>query len=254
MKVLVLAGVLALRIAPPPSPSPEATAEALFRDGEARYETHDYTGAIEAFTAAYAEAQDIADVLLRDEVLSRLAFNLGRAHVDAFDVDGDVQHLVLARKLIADYRGHERALGRDPDDDTDVLRLEADLAERERSTGIGSDGSGETGTNDAEPSKGKRNAGISLLVLAAPLAGVAIAGGVIGSNAERDFERVTTGSERLDARSRGRTGNVLLGVGVGLAVASAASGVALLGVSMQGKRARVQAKLTGAGFLISGVF
>jgi hypothetical protein len=246
---LVMVGVLTLRLMP--APSPEQSAEALFHDGEARYETHDYAGAIEAFTDAYAHAQDIADPGLRDQVLSRLAFNLARAHVAAFDIDGDREHLVLARKLIADYRGHERALGRDPDEDTDVQRLEADLGERERA----GDDAGIAASPRAEQVRlRKRNAGISLLVVSVPMAGLAVAGAVVGSEAKQAFESVTTGDARRSAQSRGRTGDLLVGLGVGLAVLSAVSGAALLGVSMKGKHARVQARVHATGFEIVGAF
>src|SRR5690349_10620400 len=112
-----------------PAADPAAPAEAsdeareLFQAGQAKYETHDYDGAIEAFTAAFAKAEQIDDDELRDEALARLGFNLARAHVSAYDIDKDPEHLSLARRLIADYRGHERALGRDPDTDTDLQRL-----------------------------------------------------------------------------------------------------------------------------------
>jgi hypothetical protein len=232
---------------------PDVQARELFEDGQAKYDTHDYSGAIEAFTAAYRHAEQIDDATLRDEVLARLGFNLARAHVSAYDVDHDDEHLVLARRLLADFRGHERELGRDPDSDTDVQRLEAELAARERKRD-------EAATTTVSPELVKRDrkrkhAGISLLVLAAPFGGVAVAGALVGAGAKREFETVTTGDERHDAQTRGRTGDVLLGVGIGLAVLSAATGATLLGMSAKSKRGQqVTARATLGGFVIEGAF
>lgn len=265
-----LALLTALALGPATTAEPEAAREApasvdesdlrareLFLAGQAKYETHDYAGAIADFTAAYAHAQNIAGDQ-RDEVLARLSFNLARAHVSAFDVDANPEHLDLARRLLADFRGHERARGRDPDADTDVRRLERDLSERERALDPLDPGGPSTeqdpGPLGPDRSRGQRSAGITLLVLGAPFAGLAVGGALIGSAARRDFETVTTGDAREAAQRRGRTGDVLLGVGVGLAAASVMSGAALLGVSMASDRARVQARLTGTGLLIEGVF
>jgi hypothetical protein len=247
-----LAVCFALVTAPgDPDADPDATddeARALFEDGQAKYETHDYDGAIEAFTAAYARAEQIDDGTVRDEALARLGFNLARAHVSAWDVDRDDEHLVLARRLLADFRGYERGLGRDPDNDTDVQRLEAELAERERQRDEAVPPEGD------KPNRKRRPAGIALMVLAAPFGGLAVAGAIMGAQAKSEFESVNTGDARRDAQARGRTGDVLLGVGIGLAVLSAATGATLLGVSAKSKRAQVTARATLNGLVIEGAF
>ena len=233
-----------------------AEARALFEDGQAKYETHDYDGAIEAFTAAYAKAEQIDDDELREEALARLGFNLARAHVSAYDIDHEDDHLTLARRLIADFRGHERALGRDPDRDTDLQRLESELTERERERD-NANANANTNTLSPEAQKRKRkqrNAGISMLVLAVPFGGLAATGAILGSGAKHDFETVTTYAERHDAQSLGRTSDVLFGVGVGLAVVAAATGAALLGVSAKSKRTQVTARATLGGFVLEGKF
>jgi hypothetical protein len=253
---MVPALVLACLLAAAPEAQPRSEAAQLFDKGQAKYATHDYTGAIEDFTAAYALAQELEEDSVRDQVLARLAFNLARAHVAAFDVDGDANHLVLARRLLADYRGHERAQGNDPDADTDVRRLEKDLLERERSVpGHGSDEN--EPTVDAASSKRARTqmrVGISLLALAPALAAPAIAGAVMGARARTDFESVTTGDARLDARRRGRVGDVLLGVGAGLAGVSAIVGVTLIVVSRQGSSSEITLGASPSGVLIGGRF
>lgn len=234
----------------PPETSPEDDAQALFQAGQTRYETHDYRGAIEAFTAAYARAGDIADETMREEALARMAFNLARVHVAAFDIDQDVEHLRTARRLLADYRGHERALGRDPDSDTDVTRLEADLSEREH---VEAEPINEP-PPATRPNRKSRNAGISLLVLSGPLAAVAVTGAILGAQAKHEFESVTTGDARTSAQSRGRTGDILFGVGVGLTALSAVTGATLLGVSYTSKRTRVQARVQAGGLVLQGAF
>jgi hypothetical protein len=79
-----LAICIALMSAPVDPAADEA--RVLFEDGQAKYQTHDYSGAIEAFTAAYAEAERIEDAGLRDEALARLAFNLARAHASTTSI------------------------------------------------------------------------------------------------------------------------------------------------------------------------
>jgi hypothetical protein len=139
--------------------------------------------------------------------------------------------------LLADYRGHERQMGRDPDADTDIERLEVDLRERERAFELAELSPEPAGVEEPKPepvpdarprARAQRRAGISLLAITPAFAGLAIAGGVMASQASADFEAVTTGEARLDAQQRGRLGDVLLGVGVGLAAASAITGVALV--------------------------
>jgi hypothetical protein len=231
---------------------PDVQARELFEDGQAKYDTHDYSGAIEAFTAAYRHAEQIEDATVRDEALARLGFNLARAHVSAYDVDQDDEHLMLARRLLADFRGHERELGRDPDSDTDVQRLEAELAARERKR---DEAATAVSPKLVKRDRKRKHAGISLLVLAAPFGGVAVAGALVGLGAKREFETVTTGDARYDAQTRGRTGDVLLGVGIGLAVLSAAAGATLLGMSAKSKRGhQVTARATLGGFVIEGAF
>jgi hypothetical protein len=245
------------------APGPDAEARELFEQGQARYATHDYDGAIEAFTAAHARAEQIEDATVRDEAIARLGFNLARAHASAYDIDHDVHHLVLARRLLADFRGYERGLGRDPDNDTDVQRLEAELSERERQQAErerqqapdqATDQATSTSPKLGKPNRKRRSAGISMLVLAVPFGGVAVAGAIMGSQSKNAFETVTSGDGRRDAQTRGRTGDVLFGVGIGLAVLSAATGATLLGMSAKSKRGQVTARATLGGLVIEGAF
>ena len=231
-----------------------ATHEAarLFDAGQAKYDTHDYAGAIVDFTAAYDLAANFADAERRDEALARLAFNLARAHVYAHDLDHDARHLGIARQLLGDYRGHERAQGRDPDADTDVTALELDLREREQA--IARDQ-----PRDEPPdrrAKARRRAGIGLLAITPAFAGLAVAGGVLGAQAKDEFEADPTGAGRLDARSRGRVGDVLFGVGVGLTAVSAIAGITLVAVRGNGQRETktLAVRLQPTGLMVEGRF
>jgi tetratricopeptide (TPR) repeat protein len=238
-----------------PEPGSMAEAEALFNSGQAKYETHDYAGAITDFTAAYNLALEFDDESQRDEVLARLAYNLARAHVSAYDVDADPDHLKLARRLAADYRGHERQMGRDPDADTDLQVLEADLLERERALKPEEKAPDEEPKPEPQPPpRGKRIAGISMLAIAPVFGGLAIGGGVMAAQARDDFRAVTTGAARMDAQQRGRVGDVLLGVGVGLAAASAITGVALIVSGRAGKNRKLAITIQPNGITLTGRF
>lgn len=248
--------VLLAQDAEPADDTAVENAQERFHAAQARYDTHDYLGAIEAFTEAYDAALNIPDPGQRDLALSRLRYNLARAHVYAFDIDAEPEHLEIARNLLADYRANERALGRDPDVDTDVTGLEAELAQREREAGIDDRSSGGAQREDSvrPRHRSQRIAGISLLSLAAPFAGLGVWGAVQGSRASEAFETVDTGAARLDAQRRGQTGNVLLGVGTGLAAASAITGAVLLGVGLRGERREIALAPTPTGFTIAGRF
>jgi hypothetical protein len=237
---------------------PVAVAQQLFHVGQAKYETHDYLGAIEAFTAAYALTEEMVDPERRDLALARLRYNLARAHVYAYDIDAKPEHLGLARRLIADYRANERAVGSDPDTDTDVQQLEDDLAKRERAHEQADGQPDELAGSNPERARAKKRAGITLLALAGPFAGLAVAGGLMGAQANGAFTSVTTEAARTAALQRGQIGNVLLGVGAGLAIVSAATGATLLGLSLRtgGRTNQTELSLNASptGLVFAGKF
>jgi len=85
-------------------------------------------------------------------------------------------------------------------------------------------------------------------------AGLGIAGGIMAAQASEDFEDVTTGGGRLDAQRRGRMGDVLLGVGIGLAAASAITGVALIVVARPDRDRKLALTLRPNGVALEGRF
>jgi hypothetical protein len=76
-------------------------AKRLFDEGLARYDAADYEGAIEVFTLALSEVrgQGVSDFDIRGLLL----FNIGRAHVRAWEIDRDVEHLRQAQKIIRTF-------------------------------------------------------------------------------------------------------------------------------------------------------
>jgi hypothetical protein len=115
--LIATAAATALLLSGPAGPGPDtsatpatATAEtesqtaslsrSLFERGLAEYEAGDYEAAVLHWSSAY-------DLMASDAGLARarrvLAFDLGQAHMRAYDVDSDRAHLTAARPLLQDY-------------------------------------------------------------------------------------------------------------------------------------------------------
>ena len=77
---------------------PLQEARSLYKQGKAQYETFDYAGAIETWTAAYALVPE--DSL---QVKIEISYNLASAHEQAYALDGDRQHLQQAKLLLESY-------------------------------------------------------------------------------------------------------------------------------------------------------
>ena len=78
--------------------TPLEEARDLYKKGKAQYETFDYAGAIETWTAAYALVPE--DSL---QVKIEISYNLASAHEQAYALDGDRQHLQQAKLLLETY-------------------------------------------------------------------------------------------------------------------------------------------------------
>lgn len=225
-------------------------AEEIYQRGVVSYQTHDYDAAIETFTEAFELAKQLEDEVKRERVLAGLRFNLARAHLRKFEIDGDESRLRIARRLVADYRAALLSAGKDPDADEHVADIEAELAVAEASvakappsTIIGSTAPLASGVGDpiAEASSlpvsekararpathSMRTWGQVSLGLAAPGLAVGLAGSVLARRAERDFGESSSAEGRVAAQAKGdradrmmiggfTTAGVLIGVGVGL--------------------------------------
>lgn len=79
---------------------PVAEATQLFQDGQAKYETLDYEGAIDTWMKAYVKFPDTDEFrATRGTVLYAIA----QARLDLYGTDKDKQHLVLAQRILSSY-------------------------------------------------------------------------------------------------------------------------------------------------------
>ena len=94
----LLAAALVAAPLPAQAFAPEGdSAEALYEQGKTLYETADYEGAIEKWTAAYSMLGDDPSVA---EIKTVLLYNIAGAHVEAYGIDEDITHLTKARVLL----------------------------------------------------------------------------------------------------------------------------------------------------------
>ncbi len=254
----------------------------LYERGVASYQTHDFDAAIAAFTEAYAMAGELEGSEDRDRIMARLQFNLGRAHVSAYDIDGEIEHLRIARRLVGDYRRAMRAKGEDPDADASVQDIEAQLAEREAAYVAAAEtepraleASEPSAKDEAEgpelpavtapasddldvPSTRElRVAGLATLGLAAPAIGAGIGGTVLARRARLDYANSETAEARAAADARGERANLMQAVGYASGGVLVTAGVAMVVVdAVRVRRGRSPARYgvtTGPGELGVGV-
>lgn len=121
----------------PPRDLPEAEGEVTedpawiearkaYDEGKLAYELAEYEKAVDKFTASFVAAADIEDENMRAQVQSTLWFNLGQAHLHAYEVDREPQRLGKAKELLEKY------LASDPDMPAeDREQAEALIAEAE---------------------------------------------------------------------------------------------------------------------------
>ncbi len=261
-----------------PEADPEAEARALHDDGQARFDTADYAGAIESWTRAYAALPDRPEsAAMRPYIL----YNIATARERAYDVYGDVAHLKQARFLLLEF---DSAIDRIYDDPAEaaaerervrarVSQLDARIAEHERApagdddpeTVFGAAQDPAPGTTEPQtppqtpPSRerakpdGRLVAGAVLLGLGGAAAVVSLSGVIIG-NAANDIGGLQDDdfAGREQKFSRGRAGN---GMAIGGAIAAPlllGAGVVLVVLAKRRPRqdaraARVRGSLTPQG-------
>jgi hypothetical protein len=98
-------------------------AQALHGQGQAAYETYDYSSAIAAWTKAYARIEGHPRA---DQIRHAVVYNLAAARMAQYRVDGDRSQLGLAKKLLEKY---SEALGRDAQ--SELAQVEGKIAEIE---------------------------------------------------------------------------------------------------------------------------
>lgn len=116
-------------------PADLSKAKQLFDEGTARYDAADYAGAIEKFTLAMAEleGQNVEDFGIR----GLLRFNIGRAHMRAFEIDQKSEHLRQAKSIFKRFIEDAEHYP-DQVDSADVEEAEAQLVEIDRLLAEGS--------------------------------------------------------------------------------------------------------------------
>ncbi|PRP94334.1 hypothetical protein [Enhygromyxa salina] len=223
-------------------------AQRLFSEGALMFETADYAGAIERWTAAYGLVPSVPEYSV---IKAKLIANLSAAHERAYAVDERVEHLNQAKILLESYRAsidtiytEEEADERDRELAWVVERLtkiDAELqavAEREAAAR-------QTDPEPRSESESSRAPGRGLVIGGGVLTGLGVAGlgvmagGMVLGSQNNDVTDLPTND--LDARgarfAQGRLGNALAiagGVGGGLLLAA---GVGLLVVGLNKNRA-----------------
>jgi hypothetical protein len=76
-------------------------ARRLFHEGGTRYEAADYEGAVEKFTEALTSAKEAGSNDF--QVRGLLLYNIGKAHVRAYDTTQDIVHLRQARTIYKQF-------------------------------------------------------------------------------------------------------------------------------------------------------
>jgi len=264
----------------PPENSSNVEAEAMFRKGQAKYETADYSGAIELWTEAYALVDSTPETA---SIKALLLYNLAQAHVKAYELDEDDIHLKQAQQLLTSFRANLSLLYEDPAQlEEETKKVDERLAEIEQMLADSKPPEEEPPPKDEPPppvvepepepqgdDKGRKpRTGKSLMIEGGIFLGggvafgaIAIVGAVMGSGAndisDLDPNDLTA---RENQFSTGRTGNILLivgSVGAGLMIPI---GAALIGVG--GKKHKQENRTTalrlgpnfGGGLTISGRF
>lgn len=74
-----------------------------YKAGKLAYETAQFIEAVERFLESFALAEDIENGSTRAQVKSTLLYNLGQAHIRAYDLDGDKTRLTQAVALLQSH-------------------------------------------------------------------------------------------------------------------------------------------------------
>lgn len=109
----------------------------IYASGKVKYETKNYAGAIDDWTAALGMLPETAE---NREIRNDLVYNIATAQEKAYDIDRDVVHLRTARALLVDFLEAYKAMYR-PDEQTvaefkrvneRIALLDAKIAEAEK--------------------------------------------------------------------------------------------------------------------------
>ena len=232
--------LLTLMLAAPVDPAPEA--QALYREGTTMFDSADYNGAIEKFTAALnlvGSAEEDTHTRLM------LLFNIASAHEKQYDIDEDEAHLRQALTLYQRYREFAQTrgdLGEELDIESRIARIERLLKESDEPEPVaeGPEPVAAAGPVDIGDWKKPRKTGIGLVVggSVATIGGVVLAvlGTQLEPNAQSQVDELADMGVPMDhpAWAEGeqfvvderRKGRAMMGAGVAVSV------VGLVGVGV----------------------
>ncbi len=218
-------------------------AKSLFTEGAGKFETADYTGAIELWTKAYSIVPNKPEYA---HIKARLIANLASAQERAYAVDDELAHLNQAKILLESYsdviediytstieREKERAW---VEDRLEKIQQELDEAEA-RAAAAAAETKGGSDEPRLPPGKGLVIGGSVLTGLGVAGLGVMVGGVVMGLGANDVSDLKTNDYTAREERfNRGRTGNALAIAGGAGAAVLVGTGVALLVVGLGKKK------------------
>ncbi len=236
-----------------PEPSGFDRARALYQQGEARFATADFAGAIELWTEAFSIVPDSTDAA---RIKALLIYNIATARERAYEVTNDVSQLRQAKILMQGYAQSIPALFGDSAEGADEVvkiteRLNAitaqiDAYERKKARDRRSANPGERSDDGPrDPGRGsKALIGAGAGALAVGVGGLAMMGaGVAMGNKANDIDDLE--ADDIDGRreqfDRGRTGNTLAIAGGVVGGVFAITGAVLVGI---GASRKAKAKTT----------
>jgi hypothetical protein len=202
----------------------EEQARSLYDEGTIAYRTANYEEAVRLFESAFERAVSVGDAGRREAILHELQFDLARAQTKAYEIDLDATRLRRARDLLGRYL--------ESTSDAEAERILVWIDDRLAG-----------GTGD--PTQKDTDAARPLFVAGAFFVGVGVAGGVgisvaglsMARRAQTEWNDGPSMADRESARSKGTTGNTLLIVGGAAGGALVVTGLVLLGVGANKRKA-----------------
>lgn len=234
-----------------PDPQLERARE-LYQQGEARFATADFAGAIELWTEAFSIVPDSTDAA---RIKALLIYNLATARERAFEISGDVSHLRQAKILMEDYAASIPALFGDSPEGEDerakitgrlnTITAQIDAADRKKDRERGRTTPDERPDADDQGGGGRGATaliGVGAAALAVGVGGLAMMGAGLGMGSKAN-DLGGLDDDDIDGRraqfDRGRTGNTLAIAGGVVGGVFAITGAVLVGI---GASRKAQAK------------
>lgn len=223
------------------------SAKAKYNEGRAKFETADYSGAIELWTQAYSSVPDNQSAA---RIKALLIFNIATAHERVYDVTKDLSQLRRARILLVNFAPSLPQLYADELLQTETARVNERIADIDAQINAAEDLARPPTDSDPQPApanpsqdepsaagRGLVIGGAVALALGAAGLGIMGAGLAIGSGAN---DLTDLAEDDIDGRGdqfdRGRTGNSLAVAGAVVGGVGVLTGAVLVGIGLTRKR------------------